>query len=115
MKTIYSNYRKAQALAIVQLLIEESRWFQVEPEPFDVYSITVKAERELPVALGLNNAGAEVPFMLWVTEVEDQYGRALDKSSPADANELRVFEDYFTRGLTPQQAFLKNLDPSEEN
>lgn len=97
LKTICETYPKAQALALIPALIEESRWFEVEPFPFDVYCITVKNERPLPKPTGVNNAGASVDFETWIASVEHAYSEITDEGKAE-------FRDYFVRGLSPAEA-----------
>lgn len=102
--TISQTYCKAQALALVAALIEDSRWFQVEPQPFDVYEITVKNEQPLPEPLGRTDVGQQVGFNDWLTAVERHFDAVLDKDT------REVFLDYFIRGLTPSEAIQQDRE-----
>lgn len=96
-KTISETYPKAQALALISVLIDESRWLQVEPEPFDVYRITVKAEAKLPQPMGVDNAGASIDFETWIALVGHAYSEITDEGKDE-------FRDHFVRGLSPAEA-----------
>lgn len=45
MRTTFAHTKGVmQTKRVVAMLIEHSQWFQVEPQPCDVYEITVKEE-----------------------------------------------------------------------
>ena len=46
--TVSECYAQAQALTVAADLIAGSRWFEVEPLPFDQFRISVKPETTLP-------------------------------------------------------------------
>lgn len=97
MKTVSETYAKAQAKEVTLMLIEESRRFQVEPEPYDTYRITIRAERTLPAPVGVDGTGAPVTFDAWFETVEREY-ETLTAEAKAE------FRDLFVRGLTPAEA-----------
>lgn len=106
-KTIAEKYGKAQAAAVAAGLIEEGRAFSVVPLPFDVYEVTVKAERPLPAPVGAGGLG----FGAWLVELERTLA---GQSLPADTSPADV-RDYFCRGLTPSaviEAAQMELDPA---
>lgn len=107
-KLITVQYPMWQAVKIVGELMIESRWFSVDPEPFEVYSITVKPEVRLPPALGMNEAGQRVPFDSWIESVEKAQGQQLS------AERKEEFQDYFLRGLLPQEAIDQDKADTEE-
>ncbi|MFY2658483.1 hypothetical protein ACOTC5_31260 [Achromobacter xylosoxidans] len=96
---VTEQYPQWQAVSIVANLIIESCWFSVDPEPFDVYSVTVKPEAKvhLPPALGLNDAGQRVDFESWVKGIVSVLGEL-------SADRKEVFRDYFLRGLFPLES-----------
>lgn len=108
MKTISQSYRKDQLLDILPQLVEDSRWFQVEPLPFDVYAVTAKAERPLPPAVGLDDAGNPTSFAGWAGQLKVDV-QALN------AEDTRCYLHYFHRGLSPAEAVKQFVEDSQED
>lgn len=101
--TITRQYQKTQAQAVALALIAASTPFSIEPLPYDVYAITLKAEIErlLPIPLAPNDArDAYLPWQDWLSELRQNHATALDGSTPTDSELL----DMFARGLTPAEA-----------
>lgn len=103
MKTVSVNYSKHQAQEVIAGLIEEGRWFQVEPLPFDVFMVAVKPERPLPVAVGANGLG----FEEWLYLVERHFIDGLTQEGREE------FRNYFLRGLTPSEAIFQDREDQE--
>ena len=104
MKTISQNYSRVQAAIVVASLLADSRWFEVEPQPFDVYTVTVKNERPLPEPLAPSGLAAMLNFDEWIAEVEKHY---VDGLAPEAKEEFR---SYFARGLTPSEVIYQDRE-----
>lgn len=104
------QYPMWQTVAIAGHLIVESIWFSIDPEPFEIYSITVKSEAKthLPPALGMNGEGQRVPFESWIASVESVLGEELCTERKEE------FRDYFLRTLLPQEAIDQDKADTEE-
>lgn len=98
-------YGAHQIQAVVRQLVSDSRWFEVDPEPFDVYTVTVKDEVTLPETLGLDGLNNQVSFEMWVNSI----GFYFYKDFTAEQKES--LRPYFTRGLRPSEA----LEPIKED
>lgn len=94
--TLTKKYGKHQAKAVANHLIQNSIWFMVTPAPFDVSSITVKNEQHDPLPEPINPKGLDISK--WTAILKTLL---VEELSDAD---LRVYQDYFTRGLSPSQA-----------
>lgn len=55
MRTHSKLYGPTQAKIVILTLLADSRWFEVEPQPHDLFEITVKVEVTLPEAFKLND------------------------------------------------------------
>jgi hypothetical protein len=101
------QYSKAQAQAAALALIAASTPFEIEPMPFDVYSITVRAACQgmLPEPLAPNDAqNAYLRFPDWLVEMrQNHHGVA---SALSDSN----MKPHFIRGLTPSEAISVEAD-----
>lgn len=95
------QYSKAQAQATALALIAASTPFEIEPMPFDVYSITVRAACQgmLPEPLAPNDAqNAYLRFPDWLVEMRQNHHGVASALSDAD------MKPHFIRGLTPSDA-----------
>lgn len=101
----HQTYGAHQIQSVVTQLLTDSRWFEVEPEPFDVYTVTVKDEVTLPEPLGLDGLRNPVGFDYWVASIGFYFYQEL---TPEQQESLRP---YFTRGLRPSEA----LEPIKED
>ncbi len=96
---IKQKYAKWQIGSVIEKLLEQSRWFRVEPLPFDVFEVTVKEEHPaLPKPLAPTEAGQLIDAIEWLDQIDGQYVGGLTPEG------VREFSDYFYHGITPSEA-----------
>lgn len=105
-RTICKTYSKSQAPIVVASLLESSRWFAVDPMPFDCASITVKTEGcdILPKQIGYDG----MCWKEWIGMVDREFVGGLAKEGKND------FREYFLRGLSPMEAVAQDQSDDEE-
>ncbi|CAB5514482.1 hypothetical protein LMG26857_03541 [Achromobacter anxifer] len=108
---VTEQYPQWQAIKIVSDLMVESCWFSVDPEPFDVYTITVKPEAKvhLPEALGTDGAYARVAFEPWIAS----FAHYFESEGGLSDERKEAFRSYFLRGLRPAEAIDQDLADAE--
>lgn len=92
------EYGKAQISSVITKLLDDSRWFKVEPLPHDTYLVYVKAEKPLPEPLGWKG----LPFEDWICLVDRHFVGGLTEEGRDD------FMKYFLRGLSPSEAIYQD-------
>lgn len=106
------KYAKWQIGSVIEKLLEESRWFRIEPHPYDVYEVSVKDDRPLPQAKGVTATGHLVSLEEWLVDLERHFGDDLSLEAKQE------FSGYFYRGLTPSEAIYQDREepePDDEN
>lgn len=100
MRTINTNtrrYCRAQAHHVIKQLLDGSRWFDVDPCPFDTYQITVKPEVKLPEPMGHRG----MLFEQWLVNLQNVVGA----QNPLSEEDREAYYDYFVAGMSPGAAY----------